>query len=161
MSPGLDLEFRILGPLEIVHDGSTVAVAGNRERTLLALLLLSANRVVSSERLAEDLWSGDPPETATQVLRVFVSRLRKTLREAGADGLLLTRPPGYVIRVEPEALDATRFEGLVAEGRDQAATGDSTRASATLREALALWRGPALADIAEAPVARAEAARLE
>ena len=157
----MDLEFRILGPLEIVHEGGSLAVAGNRERTLLALLLLSANRVVSSERLADDLWAGDPPETATQVLRVFVSRLRKTLREAGSDGLLLTQPPGYVIRVEPKSLDAACFESLVAEGRDQAARGDSTRAAATLREALALWRGPALSDVADAPVARAEAARLE
>ncbi|HEV8626389.1 MAG TPA: BTAD domain-containing putative transcriptional regulator, partial [Acidimicrobiia bacterium] len=157
----MDLEFRILGPLEIVYDGGSLAVAGNRERTLLALLLLSANRVVSSERLADDLWAGEPPETATQVLRVFVSRLRRTLREAGSDGLLLTQPPGYVIRVEPKSLDAACFESLVAEGRDQTARGDSTRAAATLREALALWRGPALSDVADAPGARAEAARLE
>ncbi len=157
----MDLEFRILGPLEIVYDGGSLAVAGNRERTLLALLLLSANRVVSSERLADDLWAGEPPETATQVLRVFVSRLRKTLREAGADGLLLTQLPGYVIRVEPKSVDAACFESLVTEGRDLAARGDSTRAAATLREALALWRGPALSDVADAPAARAEAARLE
>jgi DNA-binding SARP family transcriptional activator len=155
------VEFRILGPLEVLDDGgASLAVGGGRERAVLALLLLSANRVVSSERLADDLWGDRPPE-GTHALRVYVSRLRKALREAGGDGVLVTRPPGYVVRVEPGALDAARFEALLARGREEAAGGDHAGAAETLREALALWRGPALADVADAPCARAEAARLE
>ncbi len=155
------MEFRILGPLEVVHEERAVALGGSRERALLAILLLSANRVVSSERLAEDLWAGRPPEGASQALRVYVSRLRKSLREAGGEGLLVTQPPGYMARVEPAGLDATRFEALLAQGRHEAGRGDHHRAAATLRLGLSLWRGPALADLADAPFARAEAARLE
>ena len=155
------MEFRILGPLEVVHEERPVALGGNRERALLAILLLSANHVVSSDRLAEDLWAGRPPEGASQALRVYVSRLRKSLREAGGEGVLVTQPPGYVARVEPDALDASRFEALLAQGRDEAGAGDHHRAAATLRQGLSLWRGPALADLADAPFARAEAARLE
>ncbi len=157
----MPVEFRILGPLEVVHQGRVVALGGSRERALLALLLLSANRVVSSERLAEDLWAGRPPEGANQALRVYMSRLRKSLREADGDGLLVTQPPGYLARVETDALDAARFESLLSEGREQAGKGDHQQAAATLSEALSLWRGPALADVADAPFARAEAARLE
>jgi DNA-binding SARP family transcriptional activator len=99
------VEFRILGPLQVVHEERPVALGGSQER---ALLLLSANRVVSAERLAEDLWAGRPPQGATQALRVYVSRLRKSLREAGGEGLLLTEPPGYVARVPTEDLDVGR-----------------------------------------------------
>jgi DNA-binding SARP family transcriptional activator len=155
------MEFRILGPLEVVHDGRSLALGGSQERALLALLLLSANRVVSAERLAEDLWGEHPPEGATQALRVGVSRLRKALREAGADGVLVTQAPGYLIRVEPEALDAARFEARLARGREQAAAAKHEEAAATLKEALSFWRGPALADLPDAPFARGEAARLE
>jgi DNA-binding SARP family transcriptional activator/class 3 adenylate cyclase len=155
------MEFRILGPLEVVDDGRSRALGGSQERALLALLLLSANRVVSGERLAEDLWGDHPPDGAAQALRVGVSRLRKALREVGGDGVLVTRAPGYLLGVDPEHLDAARFEALLAKGRDQAAAGQHQEAAVTLREALALWRGPVLADLADAPFARAEAARLE
>jgi DNA-binding SARP family transcriptional activator len=155
------VEFRILGPLEVVHEGRSLALGGGRERTLLSLLLLSANQVVAVERLAEDLWAGRPPEGASHALRVYMSRLRKSLREAGGDEMLVTQPTGYVARLETGALDATRFDALVAEGREQAGRSDHQGAAATLREALALWRGPALADLADAPFAGAEAARLE
>ena len=112
------MEFHILGPLEVIDDGGArVAVGGGRERALLTLLLLSANRVVPSERLADDLWAGNPPPSAAHGLRVHLSRLRKVLREAGAEGVLVTRPPGYVVQVDPGAVDATRFEGLVAQAR--------------------------------------------
>jgi DNA-binding SARP family transcriptional activator len=80
------VEFRIIGPVEVIHDGRAVAVGGSRERALLALLLASANRVVSAERLADDLWVGEPPARAVQTLQVFVSRLRKALREVGDRG---------------------------------------------------------------------------
>jgi DNA-binding SARP family transcriptional activator len=156
------MEFRILGPLEILDDeGASVALRGSRERAVLALLLLSANRVVSTERLADDLWGDRPPEGAAHALQVHVSRLRKALRAAGGDEVLVTRPPGYLLRVDPAAVDAVRFDDLLAQGREEAARGDHHQAAVTLRDALGLWRGPALADVADAPAARAEAARLE
>jgi class 3 adenylate cyclase/DNA-binding SARP family transcriptional activator len=128
---------------------------------VLALLLLSANRVVSAERLAEDLWGEDPPERAIHSLRVFISRLRKALREAGSDEIVVTQAPGYLVRLDPADLDSARFERLVASARDLGRQAAHDRAAITLREALGLWRGPALADVADAPLARAEAARLE
>jgi DNA-binding SARP family transcriptional activator len=155
------MEFRILGRVEVIHDGRVVAVGGSRERAVLALLLASANRVVSAERLADDLWVGEPPARAVQTLQVFVSRLRKALREAGMDGVIVTQPPGYLAHVPPESLDAARFESLVAAAREHSGSGAPDRAAGTLRDALALWRGPALADVADGPITRAEAARLE
>ncbi|HEV8623000.1 MAG TPA: BTAD domain-containing putative transcriptional regulator [Acidimicrobiia bacterium] len=155
------MEFRILGPVEVVHEGRSLPLGGSRERAVLALLLLSANRVVSAERLAADLWDDAPPDGGLQSLRVFLSRLRKALREAGGDEILVTKSPGYMARVEPAAIDAVCFETLVAEGRELAERGDHERAAAVLRRALGLWRGPALEDVAGAPVARAEAARLD
>ena len=156
------MEFRILGPLEVIgDDGTSVAVGGSRERGVLALLLLSANRVVPSERLAADLWGDHAPEGAVHALRVHVSRLRRALREAGVEEVLVTQSPGYVARVPPGALDAARFEALLGRGREAAAGGDHRAAAELLREALALWRGPPLVDLPEAPVARAEAVRLE
>ena len=156
------MEFRILGPVEVVHEGRTLPLGGSRERAVLALLLLSANQVVSAERLAADLWEDAPTDGGFQSLRVFVSRLRKALRDGtGDDEILVTKSPGYMARVEPAALDAACFETLVAEGRERAGRGDHEGAAAALREALGLWRGPALSDVAAAPLARAEAARLD
>ncbi len=155
------MQFRILGPLEVVRDGKAVPLGRTQERSLLALLLLSANRVVSAERLAETLWDGHPPEAATSALQVYVSRLRKSLREGGVDGVLITQGSGYLARLEPDNLDAVRFESLVAQGRAQAAKGDHQSAATTFAEALALWRGEPLADLPEASFARVEAARLE
>jgi DNA-binding SARP family transcriptional activator len=156
------MEFRILGPLEVIgDDGASIAVGGSRERGVLALLLLSANRVVPSERLAADLWGDRAPEGAAHALRVHVSRLRRALREAGVDGVLVTQSPGYVARVPPGALDAARFEALLGRGREAASRADYRAAAEMLGEALALWRGPALPDLPEAPAARAEAVRLE
>ena len=122
---GLLLQFRILGPLEVVRGGECLPFRGSRERALLALLVLNANRTVSAERLAEDLWSGDPPEGAIRSLRVYVSRLRQALGAAGQ--AVVTRPSGYVLQVDPEAVDALRFEALVARGRDEAKAGDHDR----------------------------------
>ena len=155
------MEFRILGPLEVVAGDRPLPLTGGRERALLTLLLISANRVVSAERLTEELWVGHPPEQAAAALRVFVSRLRKVLREGGGEDVVVTRPPGYVAEVDPFALDAHQFEALVAEGRERAAGGLQEEAAERLRAALALWRGPALSDVVESPMGRAEAARLE
>src|SRR5207237_8428816 len=128
------VEFRILGPLGVVHDGRSRPLGGTRERAVLALLLLSANRVVSAERLAEDLWGDDPPERAIHSLRVFVSRLRKALREAGGDEIVVTQPPGYLVRLDSGDLDSARFERLVESAREQGKQGAHDRAAATLRE---------------------------
>ncbi|MGH8973573.1 MAG: BTAD domain-containing putative transcriptional regulator, partial [Acidimicrobiia bacterium] len=155
------MEVRILGPLEVVVDDSRLVLAGGRERALLARLVLSHNRVVTSERLAEDLWGEAAPAGMTQTLQVHVSRLRKVLREGGADHVLVTAPPGYLLRVDDQAIDAVRFRELVARARRLSAAGDCKQAGAVLGHALALWRGPALADVLHAPFAPAESARLE
>jgi DNA-binding SARP family transcriptional activator/pimeloyl-ACP methyl ester carboxylesterase len=156
------MEFRILGPLQVIDDvGAEVPIGGGRERTLLVLLLLSANQVVSSSRLVEALWGDRPPDDPAHALRVHVSRLRRALREAGCDGVLVTRSPGYVVAVDAEAVDVGRFEALVAEARRCAGRGDHAAATATLRAALALWRGPSLVDIGDTSFVRAEAVRLE
>jgi class 3 adenylate cyclase/DNA-binding SARP family transcriptional activator/tetratricopeptide (TPR) repeat protein len=154
------VELGLLGPLEVRCGGVSVAVGGSRERAVLTRLSLSANQVVPLETLADDLWAGEPPEGAPQALWVYISRLRKALRDHGGDTLLVTRPPGYVLQVEPEALDSVRFEALVAEARALGAANPIESAN-RYRRALALWRGPALADVADLPFARAEAGRLE
>src|SRR3954453_6377072 len=102
------MEFRILGPLEVLRDGRTLDLGGHKQRALLAALLLDAGRVVSLDRLVDMLWGGDPPPTATASLQNFVAQLRKAL---GPD-VIETRPPGYVIRLEPEQLDAARVRAL-------------------------------------------------
>ena len=156
------VEFRVLGAVEAVSGGQTVTVGGSRERAVLARLLVSANQVVAQDTLVDDLWPGDRTEVGgAPTVQVYVSRLRKALRTAGADDVLLTRPPGYLLVVAPDAVDATRFEMLVRAGRRSAADGRPADAAATLAEALALWRGPAYPGLAELPFARAEAARLE
>ena len=151
------MEFRILGPLEAWEGGHEMSLGGPRPRALLALLLLHANEVVSADRLIDELWGEDSPEDAAAALRVNVSRLRKTLPQ----DVLTTRSPGYVLRVERDALDLHRFERLVDEGRSLLARGLAADASQRLREALALWRGPALADVAYESFAQAAIARLE
>jgi DNA-binding SARP family transcriptional activator len=146
------MEFLILGPLEVVEGGREIAVAGSKPRALLAVLLLHANEVVSRDRLVDELWGAAPPETAATALQVHVSQLRKALgRET-----IVTRAPGYVIRVGPGDLDAERFESLLEEAHSQ----EAAAAAETLRQALGLWRGPALADLGDI-FARPERALLE
>jgi DNA-binding SARP family transcriptional activator len=151
------MQFRILGPLEVWEEGSEVSLGGRRPRALLALLLLHPNEVVSADRLIDELWGDDSPEQAHAALRVNVSRLRKALPK----DVLTTRPPGYAIRLGPDELDLHRFERLVDEGRSLLARGLAADASERLREALSLWRGPALADFAYESFAQAAIARLE
>ncbi len=151
------MEFRILGPLEVWDGGAEVALGGRKPRALLALLLLHANEVVSADRLIEELWGEDSSERAASALRVNVSRLRKAL----AQDVLATRSPGYVIRVEPDDFDLDRFERLVDEARGLLARDLPANASERLREALSLWRGPALADFAYESFAQAAIVRLE
>jgi DNA-binding SARP family transcriptional activator len=150
------LEFRVLGPVEVLADGRPVSLPAAKPRALLAALLLSSNRVVSVDRLIDDLWGEAPPETATKALQGYVSQLRKAL---GADRLL-TQPPGYSLRVEEGELDLDRFERLVREGRELLGAGDSKGASKRFAEALELWRGTPLVEFSE-PFARDAGARLE
>jgi DNA-binding SARP family transcriptional activator len=151
------MDYRILGPLAVSRGGEPVSLSGRRSTELLSLLLLRANEVVASDRLIEDLWAGAPPANPRKAVQVYVSRLRKSL---GIE-VLETRALGYLLRVAEGELDAWRFERLVAEGRQALAVGDPTSAATLLRHALALWRGPALADVMYEPFAQAEAARLE
>ena len=153
------MEFRVLGPLEVTADGQSLTMAGARARAVLAMLLVHANRVVSSDRLIDELWPGQPG--AGDSLQVRLSELRKALRSAGEADRLVTRPPGYLLRVTPGELDALRFEQLAAEGDEALAAGDAAAAARRLDEALALWRGPARAVLDAAPFARAAAGRLE
>jgi DNA-binding SARP family transcriptional activator len=147
------MEFRILGPLEVGGDGEPIELGGVKQRSLLAMLLLHAGEVVSTDRLIDALWGGSPPLRSGKSIQVYVSRLRKTL----ADDRLVTRPPGYVLYVEPAEFDLARFEQLVAEARGA----PPQTASVKLTEALALWRGPPLADLAYEQFAQAEIARLD
>jgi DNA-binding SARP family transcriptional activator/ABC-type transport system substrate-binding protein/DNA-binding beta-propeller fold protein YncE len=154
------VEFRLLGPLELRGDrGRALALGGPKQRALLALLLLHANEVVSSEWLIEELWGEEPPQAAATALHGHVSRLRKLL--SGNGELLITRAPGYVLDLEPGQLDLQRFESLREEARAARSHGDLTAASAKLREALSLWRGPPLADLAHERFVQLEAGRLE
>ncbi|MET7819236.1 BTAD domain-containing putative transcriptional regulator [Micromonospora zamorensis] len=154
------MRFRILGPTQVVlADGREVPVGGPRLRALLALLLLDAGRVVSAERLIDGLYGEHPPRGAANALQSQVSRLRQAL-PAGHDPVEF-HPAGYRLAVDPDDVDAYRFERLAEAGRRALADGDWPRAAAVLREALELWRGPALADAVGAAGAPAQAARLD
>jgi YVTN family beta-propeller protein len=152
------MEFRILGPLEVLDGDRQMALGGARQRALLAILLLHANKVVSTDRLVDELWGETPPESGPKALQVAVSQLRKALQTAGTDGRLVTRPPGYVLQVGEGELDRDRFDRLVAEAADEP---DASERAAKLRNALALWRGPALADLTYEAFAAPAIARLE
>ena len=149
-------EFRLLGPLEALIDGNPVNLAAAKPRALLALLLLHRNRVVPIEKLIDELWGDEPPARATKTLQVYVSQLRK---ELGPERLL-TRAPGYELRVAEDELDVDLFEKLAAEARERLAAGDAAGAVEGVRRALDLWRGPALVEFRE-PFAERAAARLE
>jgi DNA-binding SARP family transcriptional activator len=156
------LDFRVLGPLEAAGERGPLRLGGPKQRATLAILLLNANRVVSVERLADDLYAGDVPVTAVAQVQRQISELRKAL---GPDAPIETRPPGYVIRVSEDELDLTRFERGSEAALAALSRGDVERAAQLLREALALWRGPPLADLgyesfAQAPIDRLEELRL-
>ena len=152
------MEFGILGPLEVRSDAGAMVLGGSRPRAVLAVLLLHPNESVSAERLAVALFGEDAAAGAVKTVRVHVSRLRSAL---GDPDVLVTTTDGYRLRVRPDELDAERFERLVAEGQDALRAGQAGRASAVLRKALGLWRGPALRELADLPLAAAEVARLE
>jgi DNA-binding SARP family transcriptional activator len=152
------VEFRVLGLLEVVENGRPVAIGSGKERALLALLLVNANRPLSVDSLIDELWDERRrPENAAKTVQIYVSRLRGRL---GGERILTT-PAGYVLRLEAAELDTTRFEQLAAEGQTQLEAANSGRAEVVLSEALALWRGEALADFRYDRFAQAEIARLE
>jgi DNA-binding SARP family transcriptional activator len=152
------VDFGILGPLEVRHEGRPVPLGGAKQRALLALLLLHPNEVVPAERLIDELWSERPPGTAATALQVYVSHLRKVLEPSGPPyRVLVTHAPGYLLAVKDGERDLDRFQSLVREAKES----DPAIASEKLREARALWRGPPLADLAYEPFVQAEAARLE
>ncbi len=149
--------FSILGPLEARRGDAALPVGQGKQRAVLTLLLLHAGRVVGVDALLDALWGEAPPPTAGKALQVHVSHLRRAL----GPGVIVTRAPGYLLAAAPEDVDAARFERLAAEGRAALEAGDARDAAGLLRAALALWRGPALADVAYEPWAQTEAARLE
>jgi DNA-binding SARP family transcriptional activator len=156
--------FRVLGSLEVETSDGTLDIGGPRMRTLLALLVSVAGRTASLPTLVAALWD-DPPDDAQRTVRTYMSRLRKALRPAATalcvPDLIATRPPGYVLLLDPDAIDAARFERLAAGGRQALAAGRADVAARDLHAALALWRGPAYDEFTTVPALEAEATRLE
>lgn len=154
----------MLGPLEVLRDGAPVHPKSAKQRLLLAVLLSHPNQVVPVATLVESLWGDDPPATASGVLQTYVSQLRKLIEPQAAlrsPRVLLTTHPGYRLVVGPEELDAARFERLVSQARAARREGRPLDAAALLRDALQLWRGDALADVAHEDAVRIEALRLD
>ena len=152
------LEFRILGPLEVIGPSGAIGIKPGKLQTLLAALLLDANSVVATDVLIERLWT-EPPRSAAKLVQVYVSQLRQALD--GCADRIVTRAPGYLLEAGPDEIDSNRFEYLVADGRAALADGNAPRAQRSLEQALELWRGPALADFRYDEFARVEAERLE
>jgi len=156
------LEFRLLGPVEVRAGGSSLPLGGLKPRSVLALLLLHPGEAVSRDALVDVLWGDHPPATASTALHGYVSQLRKAIEPIrDSPSVLVTREPGYAVVVEPDQIDAERFRRLADEGRERLAAGDPEAAARLLREGLALWRGPALADLAGEGAVASGAARLE
>src|SRR4029079_4735331 len=154
-APPAGFRFRVLGTLDAEGPEGPIALGGPKQRIVLALLLMRANEVVTPESLLDDVWGDEPPDAARNTLQSYVSRLRGAF---GADRVS-TRSGGYRMRIERDELDANRFEDLVRDARE--GDGHPDRVSSILRDALALWRGPAFADLATEPALAGEIARLE
>ncbi|HXW35834.1 MAG TPA: BTAD domain-containing putative transcriptional regulator, partial [Acidimicrobiales bacterium] len=158
-------EFGILGTLTVISDSTPLEVRGPRQRALLALLVLQANRVVTPDRIFELLWQGNPPRTAANTLQTHIVRLRRVLRAPQPDGgeycPLKTISAGYLLEVDAEALDSARFEYLLSEARRAVTLERHAVAREVLRQALGIWRGPALIEFAAEPFAQVDATRLD
>ena len=152
------MDFRILGPLEVYDGDRAVVLGGARQRAVLAILLLNRGEIVSADRLIEDLYDGEPPATAAKSLQAHISRLRRALAPAAP---LHTRGSGYVLEASPDQVDADRVALMLADGRQKLAAADPASAAALLAEALGLWRGAPLADVAYERFAQDEIARLD
>jgi DNA-binding SARP family transcriptional activator len=159
--PAVGLEFGVLGPLEVSMNGRGLTVGGPRQRAVLSALLLSFNQVVSFDALIEKVWNGRPPSTARTQVAICIATLRKIFRTAGLDReTIITATPGYMLSLTGHSLDSLRFEQLVARATELTAENRPAPAADALRQALALWRGPALGGV-YAPFAETEAARLD
>jgi DNA-binding SARP family transcriptional activator len=159
------VELGILGPIEVRQDGAAVPVRGAKPRQLLALFAIRPNQSIAADQLIDELWQGHPPPSAATALRVHIRHLRQVLdvgREPSAASVRLPASPhGYLLRVQPDELDASRFERLVALGRDAIAAGDPRQAVVELSAALGLWRGEVLADVGDLAAAHATISRLD
>ncbi|MFI6904961.1 BTAD domain-containing putative transcriptional regulator [Nonomuraea sp. NPDC050394] len=155
------MTFAILGPLEVRRDGEVVEIAGQRLRTLLGLLVVEAGRTVPLATLIAGVWADRPPDGVANALQALVSRLRAALGKNPVRQLIVAEPAGYRLVAGPDQVDAHRFAVLAGEGQARLAEGDAATAAGLLREALALWRGPALADLADLDVVAAYIARLD
>ncbi|GAA2892977.1 hypothetical protein Acy02nite_40360 [Actinoplanes cyaneus] len=158
------MEFGVLGPVRVTDDGMDLPIGGPRHRVLLATLLVHPGAVVSADTLVDVLWGAHPPRSAPDMVHVRVSELRRRLSSSPShrSGLVVTRPPGYLLAVDhPDTVDAIRFDALLASGRKAATGGDPLAAAARFAEALGLWRGPPFPEIADRVFPRAEIARLE
>ena len=162
-----DLEpiFGVLGPLEVCADGELLHVGGRQIRTLLALLLVRPGQVMRLSTLVSSLWVGDPPPSADRTARTYMSRLRHALAPVAAQRssgpLIVAKPPGYLLRIEPSAVDVTIFERLAVTGRRELTQQDPSAARGELQRALRLWRGEAYGEFGDIPLLRSEASRLE
>jgi DNA-binding SARP family transcriptional activator len=158
------VEFRLLGPLDVVVDGRSVPLGGLKQRALLAILAIHANEVVPTDRLIDELWPEETPASAVNTLQGYVSRLRKALDPDGRNGdapTIIFRPPGYVLTAPADQIDSCRFERLVAEAEARGSSGDVRGAATLLRTALGLWHGAALSEFTYEAFAEAEIARLD
>ena len=151
------VEFRILGPFEVVEGDQKLVLGGPKQRAVLAILLLHRGEVVSTERLIDELWGERPPATAAKTVQVYVSNLRKAL----GDGLLVTQGHGYLLRTSPGQVDLDRFEALVSDARQALRAGNAREGGDRFRQALALWRGRALEDFAYDRFAQSATTQLE
>ena len=155
------MEFRVLGPLEVRDGERVLPLGGAKQRAVLAILLLRHDEVVSRDRLVDGVWGDAPPASAAHTLEVYISRLRKALHRDGEPERLLTRPPGYLLRVGDDELDLQRLEALMEDARRALAADDPHTAAITLSEGLALFRGAPLEELSYAPFSRAELGRLD
>ncbi|MGH2754648.1 MAG: CocE/NonD family hydrolase [Actinomycetota bacterium] len=159
------MRYRVLGPLEVRDDERPLDLGSRKQRAVLALLLIEAGRVVSVDALIDGLWGESAPATAQGTLQAYISNLRKVLEPSRGRGeapaVIVSRPPGYVLDVDPDAVDAGRFESLAIHGSELVDQGSPEGALTVLDEALSLWRGPAYADFAFEPFAQQEVGRLE
>ncbi|MEV5374532.1 AfsR/SARP family transcriptional regulator [Streptomyces nondiastaticus] len=159
-----DLKFRVLGPLEVTHLEASCTPTAPKVRGVLALLILSGNHVVDTTSIIEELWGEHPPRSAITTAQTYIYHLRRLFdREAGtsADELFITRPPGYVLKIEPGQLDLDDFKRLTRQGRQLLSGNRPGEAAQVLRQALQLWRGPALANVASGPLLEGSVAHLE
>ena len=155
------LRFRVLGPIAVSTDTRDRTPRALKLRKVLAMLLMHEGELVRGESLIEELWSKRPPRSAVTTMQTYIYQLRKLLAKHGAEGMLETKPLGYTLRVCQSAFDLRRFEALVEKGRAAMQGRDFGSASSSLSEALALWRGPALADVEPGHLLQAQVARLE